>query len=521
MKRFDGEHVGSIFGYGVAALDYNGDGIDDLAVLSPSFNHPGGSETYPLYRRGKLYFYFGSPDFANKTQPDLTLLRSEIDDSLNAMQYLKTVDLNGDGLKDLMVYKYANPGLQLYSGINVFYSGTNCDTIPDFSYTFRYETLIGGIPDNHLWEPIGDVNGDGCEDIGFTFINLPCTGTTWDNQYYILYGDPVLPHLEYIATWGTDVPFYQPRMRAIGNVNQDAYDDFLVTYYNTDLNQPISAVVYGGTEINQFISPSQIIDIDFGLLTTQGGAYCGDINGDGVDDFIGDWSDYINPKIWLGGNNNYSNPSLILNGQCYQGKGFSYGDINGDGYDDIIFGDLNDIGEYGKVWIYLGGAYPNSSCDLIIYPTYMDASGDSFGWRTATGDFNNDGIADIAIGAPCLDYWREGYVFVYAGNTNILETTVSVDDSIPPASGLSFKAYPNPFNPNIYFELKNAGKEKSMKIDIFNLKGQKVDSIKLNGGQIKKGKVLWQANNMPSGIYLCQLKANDQIIASRKITLLK
>jgi len=341
----------------------------------------------------------------------------------------------------------------------------------------------------------------------------------YDAEYYILYGDPVSPHVEFLCNLNLQSEHTSPYMRGIGNINNDAFDDFLISFYHSGMNRTINAVIYGNTVIDTLFTDDQL----FVGNDRIGGGYCGDMNGDGTDDFVGDWGWHILPKIWFGGNFNFSQPNLTLDCRPEYDYGFSHGDLNGDGYDDIIFGDTNMFNDYGQFYITLGGPYPNGSVDLLIEPPVYVIPGTCFGKTTSTGDLNCDGYDDIAVSAtdPGGSPDRPGTAYVYAGNANLTETTVSVDDSTPPASGLSFKAYPNPFNPNIYFELKNAGKEKSMKIDIYNLKGQKVDSIKLNGGQIKKGKVLWQANNMPSGIYLCQLKANDQIIASRKITLLK
>lgn len=517
----EGEHTTSKYGSSVVSLDYNADGHDDLVVLSSQFNHPGAGGNNP-YHKGKLYFYYGSPNFANEHQPDLTLLRSSIEDSLNAILYLTTADLNGDGLKDLVCYKRANTGLQLYSGISVFYSGADCDTIPDFNYSFYDEYCIDGTDTGHMWQPIGDVNGDGCEDLGFAYVNCPYPNPLSICQFYILYGDPVSPHLEYLATWCTNVPFIEPRIIEIGNINNDAYDDFMITYYNEDLNKSVNAVIYGNTVIDTLITASQIINIPY-QPSALGGAYCGDINGDGADDFIGDWWGYLNPKIWYGGNFNFNQPSFILDGQCYYGQGFSYGDINNDGFDDIIFGNMNMINDYGNLWIYLGSALPNSSCDLIVRPPFYVNPSAKFGNSTATGDFNCDGVTDIAIGAPCegssnSDY---GFAFVFAGNTNILETTVATDDLPESVSNVIFKAYPNPFNPNVNFEIKTDELDQNLQIDIFNVKGQKIETLRLNTEQQKNGNIQWNSDHLSSGIYICQLRSEQKLLSSRKISLIK
>jgi len=511
-----------MYGKSVLITDYNCDGRDDLVVLAQNLI-PNASE-FPYVKRGRLYFYMGRPYFNNNTDTLFTITRRGITDSLGSIYDLISSDLNGDGFKDVIgIQMYHPPSTAPYeSGLTVFYSNAQCDTIPDFQYML-YNPNLDTREILRDCQNLGDINGDGCEDVGFTRVIRYFTSWSlpilYDAEYYILYGDPVSPHVELLCNLNLQSEWYlYPKMRGIGNINNDAFDDFLITYRHNEMNRHINAVIYGNTVIDTLITDEQLI-----YAGDDSGSYCGDMNGDGVDDFVGVWGGRFNPKVWFGGNFNFSQPSLILDSPASGCLGFSHGDLNGDGYEDLIFGDDNMFNHYGRFCISLGDPYPNSSTDLIIDPPVYVNPYTFFGRTTSTGDLNCDGYDDIAVSAcdPGGSPYSPGTAYVYAGNANLTETTVSVDDSIPPASGLSFKAYPNPFNPNIYFELKNAGKEKSLKIDIFNLKGQKVDSIKLNGGQIKKGKVLWQANNMPSGIYICQLKANDQIIASRKVTLLK
>lgn len=213
---------------------------------------------------------------------------------------------------------------------------------------------------------------------------------------------------------------------------------------------------------------------------------------------------------------------MILNGQCYQGIGFSFGDINADGFDDLIFGNMSMINSYGNLWIYLGGQNVNGSCDLVIQPPFVLPLNARMGYSTTTGDFNCDGIPDIAAGAPCLSYNEgRGYVFVYAGNTNLLETTVANDDVPTPHSQVIFKAYPNPFNPNVNFEIKTKPYDQALFIDIFNIKGQKIETLRLSSEQQKNGKVQWNSDHLSSGIYICQLRSTQKLLSSRKISLIK
>jgi len=67
--------------------------------------------------------------------------------------------------------------------------------------------------------------------------------------------------------------------------------------------------------------------------------------------------------------------------------------------------------------------------------------------------------------------------------------------------------YPNPFNPATTIEY-NLSKSSFVKLVIFNMLGQEVQTlvhgVKLSGGH----KVEFYANNLPSGVYLCQIQSN-------------
>ncbi|MDD3534384.1 MAG: FG-GAP repeat protein, partial [Candidatus Cloacimonetes bacterium] len=66
MNTFYGEFNGAWFGEQIVAMDFNGDGYDDLIVHAPNWNPNG---VYNSDQRwGKLYFYWGGPEMDN--EPD-------------------------------------------------------------------------------------------------------------------------------------------------------------------------------------------------------------------------------------------------------------------------------------------------------------------------------------------------------------------------------------------------------------------------------------------------------------------
>ena len=103
------------------------------------------------------------------------------------------------------------------------------------------------------------------------------------------------------------------------------------------------------------------------------------------------------------------------------------GDVNGDGYDDVIIGasgyEHDFIGE-GAVFIYFG-----SPSGLSLEPDWVQyGEHDSSGYGRCVsikGDVNNDGYADVLVGAHSFTGARinEGKVYLYLGGPDGPTTT--------------------------------------------------------------------------------------------------
>lgn len=79
--------------------------------------------------------------------------------------------------------------------------------------------------------------------------------------------------------------------------------------------------------------------------------------------------------------------------------------------------------------------------------------------------------------------------------------------------------YPNPFNPTttIRYSLSEPGR---VTLSIFNVMGQKVDTIIDESKTSGAYQITWDARNFASGVYYYQLKVSDQVI-TKKMTLIK
>lgn len=82
-----------------------------------------------------------------------------------------------------------------------------------------------------------------------------------------------------------------------------------------------------------------------------------------------------------------------------------------------------------------------------------------------------------------------------------------------------YPAYPNPFNSTttIEFELENGG---IVKMDVYNVRGQKIDSIIDEVFPAGNHSARWNGNHFPSGLYFCQLQSGSTIKVN-KLVLIK
>lgn len=508
IAQFQGEHHTSKFGMSMVSLDFNHDGYIDLIVGSPSYGYVYGSSP----SRGKVYIYYGGPTFNSSTPASVTLEGTYNGTTgIRLNNVINVGDVSGDGYDDLYIYAtdYGAPSSQVQR-LMFFYGGTSNLNTPDHIIYFPQNTNIVYL------NKLGDVNGDSFDDIGITYY---ITGQSRVFSIYI--GGSFTENV--IMTYSYYLSIGMCAVSGIGDINNDGYADFTIAYTNNDPNTGYHLInIYYGNSTGVFTNPQTLIQTQEPI--TKVSKPLGDMNNDGYDDFMGYLSNN-GTHVWLGSNNlNTVIPSFNLS-PGWTGDETSrtlvHGDFNNDGYEDVAGASYY----LREADVYLGRAIPNGASDLMIHQyTY-----ENFGMGITTGDFNADGYCDLAIAAPLENSpWPTGtfygFVFVYGGNAELADTTVSNEDNTIPScdKGIKVTISPNPCSVpyNIKLQIDGLDKNEIGSVEIYNIKGQSVFQLKEITFTAKSSLHTIPFQQMTSGLYLCHLRLSDQVIV-KKLSLVK
>ena len=280
-------------------------------------------------------------------------------------------DINGDGYDDIGM------GSWIGNKADAILGGKNL--------TLAGNNYIGSA----VWHQagVGDVNGDGYNDVLFG------TAAETGGMARLYTGGPV--GLINTAGIGNGIP------AAAGDVNGDGIVDMIV------MGDKSSTVYYGSTN-GSYTNKSG--NLSFGYNSAGNGlswgaqqyaAGVGDFNGDGYNDVVTTNGIYFGSATGLNNSNKISFNHAVTSANVA-------GDVNGDGYADVVVVD----GKYGNSYVLFGG----KNKDSVLFSTIKgngSVSGANGGFAISTtqgslqtaeysnavgvGDVNGDGLADVLI----------------------------------------------------------------------------------------------------------------------------
>lgn len=256
----------------------------------------------------------------------------------------------------------------------------------------------------------GDVNGDGVVDILVTAPYASMGAQSNAGIAYVIYGDSSITEdinlFEFqsgaagFKTHGSDGDNLGYTACSTGDVNNDGYDDIILSSSNANLNNAGNFfVLFGGASI------LSDIDVHADLVT-------------GVNGFK-------------------------ITGFDTGGGGLSVGragDVNGDGVDDIIVGAANmeyaDHTNAGAVYLIYGHSSNVVDIDLSTFTSSSDTGHRMYGTHSldacgasvsGVGDVNGDDIAEliVACGGASTEHMNAGIIYVIFGQDH---DTGSYDD---------------------------------------------------------------------------------------------
>ncbi|RMG38032.1 MAG: T9SS C-terminal target domain-containing protein [Methanobacteriota archaeon] len=375
-------------------------------------------------------------------------------DGLYGESTLDILDLDRDGDEDVVVNVMAPGGIYWYENHQ---DGTN--------WQKHVITDIPNIPLNRI-SSYGDLDNDGDIDVVSPFYGLPGNILWFDN----VSGDTL----------------WNPRL--ISMLNDPIWTT--VMDIDSDGDQDVVAASFGEGHIFWYENvgfPPKWYAHEIATLPQTTYGLCADMDGDGDPDIV-THSFQEEVLVWI------ENPSWTVH-IIAEGSFIVPGivqDINNDQLPDVSFGCLNLIG-----WL-------QNPDDGVLWQSHVvDSSVSGRLFAIGTHDMNFNSRMDIVAVTYDVNTF-EGNVRWY-GQPLATSLEEDLDADVPVSLELKSN-FPNPFNPSttIQFSLPEA---MEVRLAVYNALGQEVAT--LVEGRLSNGihHYLWDAGDMPSGVYFYRLSS--------------
>lgn len=294
----------------------------------------------------------------------------------------------------------------------------------------------------------GDVNNDGYDDAVIGAVAAEDGGSD-RGRVYVVYGAASKPasidveNANVIINGVSDNNFFGYALSAEGDINNDGYDDIVVTAIaatDTGTNRGRAYIFYGGSAMSSSIDAENanviingVEDGDqFGYAVAAGG----DVNNDGYEDLIitmQQWTVESKAYVFLGSSSwassiNAETANLIINGtyDAFASKAVIHGDINNDNYDDIVIaatGDDAAASDSGAVYVFYGASsFPATMTDTQAnFIIRGQQANDFLGSSLDVAPLDNDGNDDLLLGSPELVVasGNTGKTYLFYGSTSM------------------------------------------------------------------------------------------------------